>query len=53
MKTLAFKELLNNLNDLTDVERRTLTLALQRVGGEEKALEMIEARFISQDCPAL
>jgi len=50
MKTVEFNNLLSKLNDLTDIEREKVTYALQRVGGEEKVINMIESRFKSQDC---
>jgi len=52
MKAAEFNTLLHSINDLTDIERKELSIALQRVGGEEKVLDMIESRFKSQDgCP--
>lgn len=50
MKAVEFNDLLCQLNDLTDYEREKLSIALQRVGGEEKVINMIESRFKSQDC---
>ena len=50
MKTQDFQTLVEQLGDLTDVQRTALTAALAGKGSDNEAIAMIETRFAAEPC---
>jgi transposase-like protein len=50
MKTQDFRDLIEQLGDLTNVQRTALTAALAGEGSENEAIAMIETRFAAEPC---
>ena len=50
MKTQDFRTLVEQLGDLTDVQRTALAAALAGKGSENEAIAMIETRFAAEPC---